>query len=268
MTIFELYEKFQQDVVKYVEGGDYCLEQGYHAQALKEYANALRCFDTVIGMTQRVFKLEGRIVDVETERTFLNILVDLLKNIIKCYVQLKEYDKASVFLREQQQVLPELGKFQASFSGEQLIGYTKLCNYTKLVLESEVKSGLNQSRGETIANNNSDETFDELSKYLKESRSKLHYLSTGISTSTSTSSCFIATAAYSTSTHPDLDTFREFRDKNLMVNPFGQLLVNIYYKISPSIARYVNRKPMIKSLLRGQLETLAQWMRNKKVTNR
>ncbi|HEY9692286.1 MAG TPA: CFI-box-CTERM domain-containing protein [Oculatellaceae cyanobacterium] len=56
-------------------------------------------------------------------------------------------------------------------------------------------------------------------------------------------SCFIATAAYSTSVHPDLDTFREFRDQKLMRNYLGKILVSLYYKISPAIAKYIEKQP-------------------------
>jgi len=81
--------------------------------------------------------------------------------------------------------------------------------------------------------------------------------------SSNSDSCFIATAAYSTSTHPDLDTFRNFRDERLLTNTIGKNLVSLYYKISPSLAQYVTKQPLIKSFIRRQLEHLARWMRNK-----
>ncbi|MCL1466629.1 CFI-box-CTERM domain-containing protein [Argonema galeatum] len=77
----------------------------------------------------------------------------------------------------------------------------------------------------------------------------------------SSSSCFIATAAYSTSRHPDLDTFREFRDSKLLSNIFGKRLVSFYYKISPTIATYISSKPAIKLFIRHYLGHLARWMR-------
>ena len=80
--------------------------------------------------------------------------------------------------------------------------------------------------------------------------------------------CFIATAAYSTSTHPDLDTFRNFRDEKLLTNPVGKQLVNLYYQISPSIAQYLEKQPTIKSFVKHRLERLAQWMRNQRVKNK
>ncbi len=85
--------------------------------------------------------------------------------------------------------------------------------------------------------------------------------------SSQSSSCFIATAAYSTSTHPDLDTFRNFRDEKLLTNPLGKPLVNLYYQLSPSVAQYVEKQPAIKSFVKHRLERLAQWMRNQGVKN-
>jgi hypothetical protein len=82
----------------------------------------------------------------------------------------------------------------------------------------------------------------------------------------SSDSCFIATAAYSTSRHPDLTTFRQFRDRQLLSNGFGRQLVRLYYKISPSIANHISQKPTIKIFLRHQLEHLARWMRTREIT--
>lgn len=82
----------------------------------------------------------------------------------------------------------------------------------------------------------------------------------------SSSGCFIATAAYSTPIHPDLDTFRAFRDKKLLTNWIGNKLVEMYYQLSPSVAEYINQKPGIKRFVRRQLERLATWMRNQGIT--
>ena len=82
----------------------------------------------------------------------------------------------------------------------------------------------------------------------------------------SSSDCFIATAAYSTPIHPDLDTFRAFRDEKLLTHWIGNKLVKIYYQLSPSVAEYINQKPRIKRFVRRQLESLATWMRNQGIT--
>ncbi len=51
-----------------------------------------------------------------------------------------------------------------------------------------------------------------------------------------TSPCFIATAAYGTPLHDDIETLRDFRDRYMMTNHFGRAFVEIYYSMSPPIA--------------------------------
>jgi hypothetical protein len=50
------------------------------------------------------------------------------------------------------------------------------------------------------------------------------------------SPCFIATAAYGTPLHEDIDVLRDFRDEYLMTNLPGRAFVNIYYSSSPPLA--------------------------------
>ncbi|MGB2924309.1 MAG: CFI-box-CTERM domain-containing protein [Limnothrix sp.] len=92
-------------------------------------------------------------------------------------------------------------------------------------------------------------------------------ISSGSSTPSSSSSggCFIATAAYSTSEHPDLDTFRAFRDKHLLTNPAGKAAVQAYYKLSPTFADYIADHPKLQQFSRKHLESLAEYMRDKEI---
>ncbi len=65
--------------------------------------------------------------------------------------------------------------------------------------------------------------------------------------------CFIATAAYGSPLHPHLDILRDFRDKYLMPNGFGQKLVELYYRYSPSIAHFIARHKLLKTAVRVNL---------------
>ncbi|RCV62788.1 copper-binding protein (NosD) [Methanophagales archaeon] len=56
---------------------------------------------------------------------------------------------------------------------------------------------------------------------------------------TVTSPCFIATAAYGTPLHGDIDVLRDFRDEYLMSNPTGRAFVKVYYNASPPIADWI-----------------------------
>jgi hypothetical protein len=65
--------------------------------------------------------------------------------------------------------------------------------------------------------------------------------------------CFIATAAYSTPMAEEIQILREFRDEYLLTNPLGRALVNLYYKVSPSIAEFVTEHPALKPIVRAVL---------------
>jgi len=65
--------------------------------------------------------------------------------------------------------------------------------------------------------------------------------------------CFIATAAYGTPIAQEIQILREFRDKYLLTNPFGQALVDIYYTISPPIAEFITEHPRLKPIVRATL---------------
>jgi hypothetical protein len=66
----------------------------------------------------------------------------------------------------------------------------------------------------------------------------------------SDSSCFIATAVYGTPFCKELSTLRAFRDKKLRKNLFLNILVKLYYKVSPPLANYIRDKTHIKKVVR------------------
>ncbi|MCD6434439.1 MAG: PKD domain-containing protein, partial [Candidatus Diapherotrites archaeon] len=67
------------------------------------------------------------------------------------------------------------------------------------------------------------------------------------------SPCFIATAAYGTPLHKDIDVLRDFRDEYLMRNPVGTEIVKIYYTASPPIADVIRENEGLRTIVREGL---------------
>ena len=65
--------------------------------------------------------------------------------------------------------------------------------------------------------------------------------------------CFIATAAYGTSTAEQIDVLREFRDNALLENTAGSLFVSLYYQLSPPVADFIAGNEPLRILVRELL---------------
>lgn len=72
--------------------------------------------------------------------------------------------------------------------------------------------------------------------------------------------CFIATAAYGTSTGKPLDVLREFRDDVLLESTVGSRLVDLYYQISPPIAGLMSEQSLVRTLVRELLIDPIVWV--------
>ncbi len=65
--------------------------------------------------------------------------------------------------------------------------------------------------------------------------------------------CFVASVAYGTEKHPDLDTLRWFRDSMLMPTGVGRKLVSYYYAYGPEAASWLKDKPRLRQLTKWSL---------------
>jgi hypothetical protein len=65
--------------------------------------------------------------------------------------------------------------------------------------------------------------------------------------------CFIATAAYRDYDHPKVQILREFRDQYLLSNSLGRIFVGIYYRYSPTLAKFIVNRDSVKALIRFTL---------------
>jgi hypothetical protein len=66
--------------------------------------------------------------------------------------------------------------------------------------------------------------------------------------------CFIATAVYGSKMAKETKVFIKFRDKFMLTNKAGRSLVGFYYKISPPIAQYIEKRAWARSIVRSALE--------------
>jgi len=75
-----------------------------------------------------------------------------------------------------------------------------------------------------------------------------------------TADCFIATAAYGTSTAAEIDVLRAFRDEVLLQNSLGSQLVNLYYEVSPPVADFISEHDVLRTLVRELLVEPVAWL--------
>ena len=62
--------------------------------------------------------------------------------------------------------------------------------------------------------------------------------------------CFIATAAYGTSSAAEIDVLRAFRDEVLLESTLGSQLVEMYYQTSPPVADFISENSLLRTIVR------------------
>ena len=78
------------------------------------------------------------------------------------------------------------------------------------------------------------------------------------------SGCYIATACYGNYDCTQVLTFRNFRDKYLSQSIAGRMFINVYYALSPSIAKWLENKHNINTFIRNKvLEPMYNFLKNK-----
>ena len=87
---------------------------------------------------------------------------------------------------------------------------------------------------------------------LKESKDYVDILTAkhGVSGSNGTGGCFIATACYEDYNSLEVLMLRNFRDEKLLTNLLGSIFVKIYYFVSPTIAKKIEKSDRLKKIIR------------------
>ena len=62
--------------------------------------------------------------------------------------------------------------------------------------------------------------------------------------------CFIATAAYGTSSAMEIGVLRAFRDEVLLESTVGSQLVELYYQTSPPVADFISGNSVLRTIVR------------------
>jgi hypothetical protein len=62
--------------------------------------------------------------------------------------------------------------------------------------------------------------------------------------------CFIATAVYGSDLASEVILLKKVRDEHLLKSKFGHFMVNLYYGVSPSIARVLKLNPFLRRLIK------------------
>lgn len=262
------------------EMGDYIdRAQSYESnqnsqQALKNYVKALTSLSKAMRWIDK-HELDEELDARKECPTFLFLLINILRNIANIYLTLSDYEASSqvrYLYQKISRIYESIGQYEDVLTGEQIKEYNSINlhnSYRKLV---EVAAQCSQDFLDLNAPEiNSDPLFEEIRVALSRASSgsfkdlnletKSLSSTKSSSSSSSSSSCFIATAAYQTSIHPDLDTFRNFRDTHLLSHPLGRILVRVYYQISPQFAQIIRQHPTLQNWVRHQLSHLAIWLR-------
>lgn len=70
--------------------------------------------------------------------------------------------------------------------------------------------------------------------------------------------CFIATAVYGDFNAPEVVSLRLWRDRVLSTTITGRAFINLYYRISPPVARYLVCCPRLSAQIRKLLDVFVR----------
>lgn len=87
----------------------------------------------------------------------------------------------------------------------------------------------------------------------------------GRNTQSTSSDCFVATAAFGTPLQAEIQILREWRDSELSFSLAGRQFIDIYYKVGPHIARLVEKNKFIARISRSIIRQAIKYIKNKEL---
>ena len=73
--------------------------------------------------------------------------------------------------------------------------------------------------------------------------------------------CFLATVAYGSELAPEIHYLSDFRDRVLIHNSYGRVLIKVYNRLGPHLAKFIENRPRLKALTRCVLTQLIKPIR-------
>jgi hypothetical protein len=134
-------------------------------------------------------------------------------------------------------------------------GLTKLYLYENQISDvSPLVPNAGLSEGDWVNLRHNPLSADSIELYIPELQGR------GVVVFYDSGGCFIATAAYGTSTAEELDTLRAFRDDVLLQNSIGSQFVEWYYQTSPPVADFISEHQPLRTLVRELLVDPIAWL--------
>ena len=85
----------------------------------------------------------------------------------------------------------------------------------------------------------------------------------GRNTQSTSSDCFVATAAFGTPLQTEIQILREWRDSELSFSLAGRQFIDIYYKMGPHLAHLVEKNKFIARISRSIIRQAIKYIKNK-----
>lgn len=268
-------EKAQEEFQRHWDLGKYYREQGDRDQANKNFILGFEKYSESV--FYGCIGIDNDDIDSKIKISVLCALYRVLERVYVSFYGKDSNDSSNPYIHKtvlayllinMRKVVDKLCELKSYFDVDDIKNYEDICALMNVFNSQFSRKDLSEELEKVaimIESTPPHKTSDETLKTLRFALKKISHIEFLPTFETEKTDCFVATAAYSTSIHPDLDTFRKFRDRTLLSNPLGRLFVSVYYQIGPQLAQSVNRSFYLRQIVRFWLEKLASFIRSRKI---